>query len=107
MHLQFTPLCPADQPASVSSWGLYDFPLAWAAAQGDVDLVNQLLACGADPNLKDKSKKVSLNGVVIEGGWDIGGQPRSALHVCARHGKDEVACVLLEHGADVNIKSEF
>ena len=99
-------LCPADQPAAASEWGYYAFPLAWAAAQGDVDLVNQLLACGADPNLKGEFKKVLLNGVVIEGGWVIGGQFGSALHVCALYGKDEVAQVLLEHGVDVNIKSE-
>ena len=91
----------------MSSWGFYAFPLAWAAAQGDVDLVNQLLACGADPNLKGESKKVSLNRVVIEGGWVIGGWLGSALHACAWGGKDEVAQVLLEHRTDVNIKSEF
>ena len=32
----------------------------------DVDLVNRLLACGADPNLKGESKKVALNRVVIK-----------------------------------------
>jgi hypothetical protein len=57
--------------------------------------------------LKGKSKKVSLNGVVIEGGWVIGGRFGSALHFCAVRGKDEVARILLEHGADVDIKSEF
>ena len=109
MHLQLTaiPLCPADQSTSATSWGFYAFPLAWAAAQGDIDLVNQLLACDADPNLKGKSKKVSLNGVVIEGGWVIGGQLGSALHFCAINGRDEVARVLLERGADVNMKGQF
>ncbi|TEB25571.1 hypothetical protein FA13DRAFT_1738106, partial [Coprinellus micaceus] len=70
-------------PNIVADWGYYAFPLAWAAAQGDVDLVNRLLACGADPNLK-------------------GGELGSALHACAWEGKDEVACVLLEHGANLN-----
>ena len=70
MHFQLTaiPLCPADRPASADNWNYYAFPLAWAADQGDVDLVNRLLACGADPNLKGESKKVLLNGVAIEGG---------------------------------------
>ena len=94
-------------PASADDWGYYAFSLAWAAAQGDVDLVNRLLACGADPNLKGEFKKVLLNGVVIEGGWVIGGWYGSALHACAHEGKDDVACVLLERGADVNIKGGF
>ena len=57
--------------------------------------------------MKGEFKKVLLNGVVIEGGWVIGGWLGSALHACAWEGNDEVACVLLEHGADVNIKGEF
>jgi hypothetical protein len=57
--------------------------------------------------LKGEFKKVSLNGVVIEGEISIGGTHGSALHASALQGKDEIARVLLEHGADVNIKSEF
>jgi len=57
--------------------------------------------------LKGEFKKVSLNGVVIEGGWVIGGWYGSALHACVYMGGDGVAGVLLEHGADVNVKSEF
>jgi hypothetical protein len=57
--------------------------------------------------LKGGFKKVSLRGVVIEGRWVIGGFYGSALHVCGVKGKVEVARVLLEHGADVNIRSEF
>ncbi|TEB22697.1 ankyrin [Coprinellus micaceus] len=68
-----------------ADWCYYAFPLAWAAAQGDVDLVNRLLACGADPNLK-------------------GRYYGSVLHACAWEGKDEVARILLEHGADPNIQ---
>ena len=57
--------------------------------------------------MKGEFKKVLLNGVVIEGGWVIGGWLGSALHACAEKDKNEVAQVLLEHGADVNMKSEF
>ncbi|TEB25632.1 hypothetical protein FA13DRAFT_1149808 [Coprinellus micaceus] len=77
----------ASQSTSTSNWGYYAFPLAWAATEGDVDLVNQLLAWGADPNLK--------------GGWC----QRSALHTCALSGKDKVARNLLEHGANPNIQN--
>jgi hypothetical protein len=52
----------------VGAWANYTFPLAWATAEGDVDLVNRLFACDADPNLKGKFKKILLNGVEIEGG---------------------------------------
>ncbi|TEB25316.1 ankyrin [Coprinellus micaceus] len=65
-------------PNIVADWCYYAFPLAWAAAQGDVDLVNRLLACGADPNLK-------------------GGELGSALHNCAWRGKDK----------DPNVKDEI
>ncbi|TEB25325.1 hypothetical protein FA13DRAFT_1179229 [Coprinellus micaceus] len=77
-------------PNQVTLWtgGYYAFPLAWAAAKGGVDLVNRLLTCGADPNLK--------------GGWD-----GSALHACAWEGKVEVARILLERGVDPNIQSRF
>ncbi|TEB26518.1 ankyrin [Coprinellus micaceus] len=78
----------ADPNIVDDKWGWYAFPLAWAAARGDIDLVNRLLACGADPNLK-------------------GGFYGSALHACIRKGKDEVTRVLLEHGADPNTQSRF
>lgn len=32
-------------PTLAFHWGYYAFPLAWAAAEGDADLVNRLLAC--------------------------------------------------------------
>ncbi|TEB25279.1 hypothetical protein FA13DRAFT_1176262 [Coprinellus micaceus] len=61
--------------SNYDDWGWYAFPLAWATAEGDVDLVNRLLACGADPKLEGKSKEVFPNGVEIEGGaahrWSI------------------------------------
>ena len=46
-------------------------------------------------------------GLLLKVEFLIGGRFRSALHACAWDSKDEVARVLLEHGADVNIKSEF
>ncbi|TEB05158.1 hypothetical protein FA13DRAFT_1750261 [Coprinellus micaceus] len=77
----------ASQLSLSSNWDYYAFPLAWAAIEGDVDLVNRLLACGADPNLK-------------------GGYYGSALHVCALDGKNEkIVQILLEHGADPNIQA--
>ncbi|TEB22104.1 hypothetical protein FA13DRAFT_1741291 [Coprinellus micaceus] len=41
----------SEQSDDSTDWGYYGFPLAWAADQGDIELVKRLLACGANPNL--------------------------------------------------------
>lgn len=62
----------------------YDlFPLWHAAKLGDVDLVNDLLAAGADPKFSS-----------------IGGD--TALHTAAWNCKVAIAKTLIAHGADVN-----
>jgi ankyrin repeat protein len=60
-------------------------PLMYAALYGDPDSVRQLLAKGADPNLKNEAGATALM-------WAVGDLEKTKL--------------LVEHGADVNAKSD-
>jgi tetratricopeptide (TPR) repeat protein len=59
-----------------------DRPLAYAAAQGKIEIVRLLLDQGADPNARGESG-------------------RTPLHRAAESGQPEIARLLIEHGADV------
>ena len=63
-------------------------PLGAAASCGDLDTVQLLLDCGADPNCRDHE------------GW-------SAIHWAAEQGHLRIVCVLLNHAANINAVSSY
>jgi ankyrin repeat protein len=90
--------------------------LHWAAHMGDDDMLNAILRCGADPNLRciagrtplHYAARVGANKCVaslIDAGADLGlrdKQGETALHLAADCKRNEVMKLLLEAGADLN-----
>lgn len=85
-----------------------DTPLVKAIKENKVDEVKRLLESGADPNARDKPyKAMSLwemaKSMLRRTSADRGENYPSALMVTARASKsDEIAKLLLDHGAQVN-----
>ncbi|MGZ4307221.1 MAG: ankyrin repeat domain-containing protein [Solirubrobacteraceae bacterium] len=88
-----------------------------AAMAGDRDDVHRLLA--ADPGLRERARERQPDQLVraaeqdslpavellIELGFDVNAQPRTApLHEAAMRGKIEMIRLLLDHGADPNLR---
>ncbi|KAJ8396360.1 hypothetical protein AAFF_G00019370 [Aldrovandia affinis] len=96
-------------------------PLHLAAIKGDVEAVKELLAQGADPNLKDHAGWTPLHeacnlghlGVVealLQQGALLntpGYQNDSPLHDAVQNGHTPVARLLLEHGASRDVLNMF
>jgi len=90
-----------------------------AAVAGNTEVVQQHLASGTDPNIKDPNGAPILNTAAVFGhrdvvvallekGADVGGKDRegnTALHAAAFLGRFEVVELLLEKGADANVKN--
>ncbi|KAJ3513600.1 hypothetical protein NMY22_g14991 [Coprinellus aureogranulatus] len=115
-------MVPCSGLAPSTTWNSafhFGTPLAFASHQGDVELVNRLLSCGADPNFQggyfttalqaacDKiNGSVEVVDILLEHGADpnqTGGRFGSALHACAYWGNTECVRALLEHKADPNM----
>ncbi|MDB5076833.1 MAG: DNA-directed polymerase subunit sigma [Chloroflexi bacterium] len=80
-----TALIDAD-PRLVDAWGQGSGPLHWAAYHGHVDVVERLLAAGADIHARARNSFAN-----------------TALHCAALHGHADAVHVLLRHGADPHI----
>jgi len=83
-------------------------PLWYAAKSGAVNALRVLLSSNADPNLADgdyddEQKRMSTEGEQIDPWYQYGGI--SPLIVAAQEGHLEVAKALVEHGVDVDFKS--
>lgn len=72
--------------------------LMWASAEGQLEAVKALLAAGADPNLKAhvSTIKERKNADHASGGF-------TALMFAVRNGHEDVAKVLIQHGADLKL----
>ena len=93
-----------------------------AAAKGNIEVVKQHLAAGADVNAKDEGEQTPLHQAAGEGqkeiaelliaeGADVNAKDRNAwpsgvgrtpLHEAAEYGHTEVGELLIANGADVN-----
>lgn len=77
-----------DERFTVGSADYNTTALMWAAARGNLEVVQALLDAGAQIDAID-------------------GDGRTALRVAAEHGRDRIVELLLQHGADPSIKSMF
>jgi len=68
--------------------------LGLAAKHNRADILKLLLEFGLDPDARTR--------VEPEGDYEISFTWGMPLYECARNGKHELACILLEHGADPN-----
>ena len=92
-----------------------------AACSGDVAQVQQLLADGADVNVRDTSGNAAIHyaaalgfddvaQILVDAGADIDARGRidnTPLHMAAQENHASVAAILISHGADVNAENEF
>lgn len=88
------------------NWGWHALPLIWAACEGDVNLVQRLLACGADSSLRGKSDRLALGLAEFSNGNFTGGEYGSALCAAAFKDKSKVVLTLLEHGVNPDLEGE-
>ncbi|XP_046578113.1 receptor-interacting serine/threonine-protein kinase 4-like [Haliotis rubra] len=101
-----------------------DYPLSWAAAGGDVDIVKALIKAGFNPHITNKEENTQkdfriplvravekghlpiVRLLVEEHGCDVnvsdGYFKRTALHRAAQNGDFTMVKYLVEHEADVN-----
>jgi len=106
-------------PAQVRAFDSYrSTPLHFAAASGHREVVDYLLAHGADPNARNNAQETPLYGAALAGHAEVvqvllahganlslastAGPP---INVAALLGNTEVVRVLLDHGADVNSRN--
>ncbi|TEB25665.1 ankyrin [Coprinellus micaceus] len=71
----------------IVGWNFYQSPLIWAVSKRHDEVVHKLLACGADPN------------------WPGAGQSNTPLHHSVTTNNYEIACALLAHGADSDLRN--
>ena len=88
-----------------------DTPLSWKLRTGDIVGVRFLLERGADPNrgpikFMPSTAMTEAIPLLLGHGWDIneGAGHRALLHHDANHGHGTKVRVLLDHGADPNVR---
>lgn len=97
-----------------------DSPLTYAASNGNFDVVQSLLALGANPNSCSngisplitavKSKKVEIVQALLEAGADVNfvnENGDTALHAAVETGKHQIVRLLLNYGANCDATNKF
>lgn len=95
-------------------------PLHLAVDYSKIDLLKQLLQCGADSELEDNTGRTSLMTTVIQNKPDAleamlsivpkpninkyTSEGKNLLHIAANQGFDRVVEILLDHGANPNLR---
>jgi ankyrin repeat protein len=111
----FPPSSPSTEERAAASKALGD-----AAFVCDLVLVRDLLALGADPDVRDEDGRtplfsavlggsIGLAGLLLEAGADVNArdsQGFSPLHYAAQEDLPEMARLLIAKGADVNAQDE-
>lgn len=112
------------KPAVIDELSTHGFtPLGIATHFGQENVVRQLLAQGADPNICSQNGyavyplHTALTGgydnlakMLIEAGADVNVVQQahiSPIHIAAQQGNIELIILLLENGADVRVKTEM
>lgn len=74
--------------------------LMWAVAEGHLDVARALLKAGADPDMQARISELTerKNADFPSGGF-------AALHWAARNGDEPMISLLLEHGANINVRN--
>ncbi|PSN35213.1 hypothetical protein C0J52_16890 [Blattella germanica] len=94
-------------------------PLVWASEQGEKEVVQFLLSCGADLNIKDKFNSTALQMAAVKGHCDIvtmlaqhsfdatscDEHGNTVLHFAAQSGNANCVSWLLGYGFDVNARN--
>lgn len=93
-------------------------PLRWAALWGFVDIARLLIERGAKVNVKEKNGKTSLFWAAREGHQEMTdlliskgamrkGSENKYLLTAAQYGNAALAKLVIDRGADVNVRGEF
>lgn len=92
-----------------------------AVSTGNVAMMKQLIALGADPKAKSPdgsggvliatgSRKLDAVKMMVELGLDVNEAPKgrsTALHTAVRNGSNDIVQYLADHGADFDAKDQF
>lgn len=95
--------------------------LHWAVYHDDVELIDRLLAAGADPNAKNDYGSTPMSEAAVRGNVDVmrkllkrgadvespNADGQTALMIVARTNNVDAARLLVRHGADVNAREKW
>ncbi|CAF4427420.1 unnamed protein product [Rotaria socialis] len=106
-HLEIVRRCVEEKNINVNELFNNDYPLCIASHKGHIEIVRYLLAHGADVHLKRELNLSNTRGTnrLTRGTVTYGD---STLSLAVKYGFEDLAMVLVEHGADIlNSNGDF